>query len=62
MAATQQHPGTILGFAGLALLGLVLAVVWPVVTVALAVGVLLCAVALRAPALAFVGGVLIAGT
>jgi hypothetical protein len=62
MAATQQHPGTILGLAGIALLGLVLAVVWPVLTLALAVAILLCAVALRAPALAFVGGVLIAGS
>jgi O-antigen ligase len=62
MALTQQHPGTILGLAGLGLLGALLALVWPVAAVGLAGAVLLCAVALRAPALGLVGGLLIAGS
>ena len=62
MAVTQRHPATILALAAIGLVGAMLAVVWPVGTVALAAAVLLCAVALRAPALGLVGGLLIAGS
>lgn len=62
MALTQQSPGTILGLAALGLAGALLALVWPVAVVGLAATVLLCAVALRAPALGLVGGLLIAGS
>ena len=61
MTLTQEHPGTILALAGLALVGAFLAVVSPVAAVALAVAVLLVAVTLRAPALGLVGGLLITG-
>ena len=62
MALTQQSPGTILGLVALALAGALLAMAWPVAAVGLAATVLLCAVALRAPALGLVGGLLIAGS
>src|SRR5215207_6056684 len=62
MTATVPYPGAVAGLAAIGLLGAVLAVVWPVAALGLAVAVLLCAVALRAPALGLVGGVLVAGT
>ena len=54
MAVTRQHPVTILALAGLGVLGVLLAIVWPVATIALAMAALLCAVALP-PALGLVG-------
>jgi hypothetical protein len=62
MTTTVPYPVAVGGLAGLGLLGAVLAVVWPVAALALAAAALLCAVALRAPALALVGGLLLAGT
>ena len=62
MATTVPYPGTVVALAALGLLGAALAVVWPVAALALAATVLLVAVALRAPALGLVGGLLLAGT
>src|SRR5215210_7634512 len=62
MAITLPFPSTVLALAAVGLFGLLLAVVWPVAALGLAVALVVCAVALRAPALGLVGGVLVAGT